>query len=104
MTNRPRIDEDVLTLLEQRWGLDPEQPYGRLALTLGDDENFEEFVDVLTGDDDEDGRAHNLHDAFLRCEQKLSYEQVAVALGDAPGRGALSPAEFLARFAREALA
>lgn len=101
MTNRS-IDERVLKLAEQRWGTDPEQPLGRLALALGRDQHIGEFVDVLTGD--ELDQAHNLHDAFVRCEQKLSYEQIAVALGDAPGLGALTPAEFLARFAHEVLA
>ena len=100
MPNRS-IDERVLKLVEQRWGTDPEQPLGRLALALGRDQRMEEFVDVLTGD--ESGRTRNLNDAFVRCEQELSYEQVAVALGDAPGRSSLTPAEFLARFAREAL-
>ena len=101
MTDRS-IDERVLKLVEQRWGTDPEQPLGRLALTLGRDQHIGEFVDVLTGD--EFDRVHDLHDAFVQCEQNLSYEQVAVALGDAPGLGALTPAEFLARFAREVLA
>lgn len=101
MTNRS-TDERLLKLVEQRWGTDPEQPFGRLALALGRDPHIGQFFDVLTGD--ESGQVHNLHEVFVRCEQELSYEQVAVALGEAPGLGTLTPAEFLARFAHEVLA
>lgn len=97
-------DQHVLQIIQQRWGTDTEQPLGRLALVLGEDEFFDEFIDALAGAEDVPLPDIDLNATLAFCERELSMEQVAVALGDAPGRGSLSPAEFLARFAEEVLA
>lgn len=96
-------DQQALQIIEQRWGTDPDQPMGRLVLALGEDERFSEFVDALAGAEDVPIPDIDLKDTLAFCEREISMEEVAVALGDAPGRGVLSPAEFLARWANEAL-
>lgn len=96
-------DQQALQIIEQRWGTDTEQPLGRLVLALREDECFSEFVDALAGAEDVPIPDVDLNAAFVFCERELSMEEVAVALGDAPGRGSLTPAEFLARWANEAL-
>lgn len=96
-------DQQALQLITQRWGTDTEQPLGRLVLALREDEWFGEFVDALAGGEDAPIPDIDLNATLAFCERELSMEEVAVALGDAPGRGSLSPAEFLARWANEAL-
>lgn len=99
-----QADEHALMILEERWGIDPDQPLGRLAMVLREDDRFGDFVDALAGGEDVFIPEPDLHAALDALERELSYEQVAVALGEAPGRGSLSPAEFLAAIVNEMLA
>ena len=96
-------DQQALQIITQHWGTDPEQQLGRITIALGEDEHLSEFVDALAGGEGIYIPERDLHAALALCERELPEEQIAVALGDTPGRGVLSPAEYLAWWAKKAL-